>query len=206
MTYIVGLTGGIGSGKTAVSDCFAALGIVIVDADVAARTVVEPGTEALRAIRAHFGDGILLADGTLDRAALRQRVFSTPDDKRWLESLLHPLIGTQIMKEISEARSPYVLFVSPLLVESGMNAICQRVLVVDVPESVQVARTMSRDNNSQQQVEAIISSQASREARLAKADDVLENTGSLADLQQQVGTLHARYLQLARQHTRGVPS
>ncbi|HEY9037001.1 MAG TPA: dephospho-CoA kinase [Pseudomonadales bacterium] len=197
MTYIVGLTGGIGSGKTAVSDLFATLGIDVVDADVMARRVVEPGTEALQKIADHFGFDIVLPDGQLDRAALRQRVFSQPAEKRWLEQLLHPLIGDATLKALNDATSPYALLVSPLLLESGMQAICNRVLIVDVPESVQLARTMQRDNNSSEQVKAIMASQSNRAQRLSKADDVIENSGSLEDLHNKVRQLHAHYLQLA---------
>lgn len=197
MAYLVGLSGGIGSGKTAVSDRLAALGATVVDADVIAREVVEPDTPALAQIQARFGAGILQADGSLDRAALRQRVFADAEAKRWLEGLLHPLIGDRTMQAIANAPGAVVLLVSPLLVESGMDAICDRVLVVDVPEAVQIARTMQRDSNSREQVEAIVASQASREARLAKADDVLENTGTLADLHAKVDALYAQYQQLA---------
>lgn len=201
MAYLVGLSGGIGSGKTAVSDRLAALGATVVDADVIAREVVEPGTPALMQIHGYFGAGILQDDGSLDRAALRQRVFADAEAKRWLEGLLHPLIGERTMQAIAEAPGAVVLLVSPLLVESGMHAICDRVLVVDVPEAVQIARTMQRDSNSREQVEAIVASQASREARLAKADDVLENTGTLAELHAKVDALYARYQKLAAEKT-----
>ena len=200
MAYIVGLTGGIGSGKTAVSDYFAQLGIDVVDADVVSRQVVEPGTDALKRITEHFGNDILLADGTLNRPALRQRVFSEPDEKRWLEQLLHPLIGDATMKALADAQSPYVVFVSPLLFESGMQAVCNRVLLVDVPESVQLQRTMQRDDNSEAQVKAIMASQSDRQSRIEKADDVLENSGSLDDLHKQVEQLHAQYIQQANAH------
>lgn len=206
MAYLVGLSGGIGSGKTAVSDRLAVLGATVVDADVIAREVVEPGTPALMQIHEYFGAGILQADGSLDRAALRQRVFADAEAKRWLEGLLHPLIGERTMQAIAEAPSAVVVLVSPLLVESGMHAICDRVLVVDVPEPLQIARTMQRDSNSREQVEAIVASQASREARLAKADDVLENTGTLADLHAQVDALHARYQQWADEKAAKVSS
>ncbi len=197
MAYIVGLTGGIGSGKTAVSDRFAALGITVVDADVIARAVVEPGTPALAAIRERFGEAILLPDGRLDRPALRQRVFSHPDDKRWLEQLLHPLIGEATMQALAGATSPYVLLVSPLLLESGMQAVCNRVLVVDVPETTQLERTMQRDNNTREQVAAIMASQADRASRRARADDIIDNDGSLDALHAKVDALHRHYLQLA---------
>ncbi|HEY9034982.1 MAG TPA: dephospho-CoA kinase, partial [Pseudomonadales bacterium] len=158
--YIVGLTGGIGSGKTAVSDRFQQKGITIVDADLCSRVVVEKGRPALDAIRQHFGDSILTASGELDRAALRQRIFADPDEKAWLEQLLHPLIAEETFRQLESAQSPYVMLVSPLLIESGQDALCDRVLVVDVPESVQLSRTMQRDDNDEQQVRRIMQSQA----------------------------------------------
>lgn len=197
MTYVIGLTGGIGSGKTAVSDLFAALGIAIVDADLAARAVVEPGTPALAAIAAHFGADILQADGSLDRAQLRQRVFADPAERQWLERLTHPLIREDIARGLSSATSPYVLLVSPLLVESGQSKLTQRVLVVDVPEDLQLQRTMVRDNNPETQVKAIMQAQASRQQRLLYADDVIVNDSTLADLKTNVARLHQHYLQLA---------
>lgn len=197
--FIVGLTGGIGSGKTAVSDLFAELQIAIVDADVCARVVVEPGRPALEKIRQHFGDSIVLADGNLDRAALRQRVFSNAEEKVWLETLLHPLIGEEIMHQLQAAASPYVLFVSPLLVESKQNLICDRVIVVDVPEELQIERTAVRDDNDAEQVKRIMASQTDRETRLAAASDVIENLHGFDHLEEQVAILHQRFLQLAQE-------
>lgn len=205
MTYVIGLTGGIGSGKTAVSDLFAALGIAIVDADVAARAVVEPGTPALAAIAEHFGADILQADGNLNRAQLRQRVFADPAERQWLERLTHPLIRAEIARGLSGATSPYVLLVSPLLVESGQSKLTQRVLVVDVPEDLQLQRTMVRDNNPETQVKAIMQAQASRQQRLLYADDVVVNDTTLADLKEKVDQLHQHYLQLADGATDGKP-
>lgn len=201
--FVVGITGGIGSGKTTATDYFAELGIDIIDADVASRVVVEPGTPALQAISQHFGDGILLADGGLDRAALRQRIFADREQKLWLESLLHPLIAEHISRSLAEAKSPYAIFVSPLLVESEQSRLCDRILVIDVPEQLQVSRTVARDNNDPDQVERIIASQASRQQRLAKADDVIENTGELAGLYRQIDELHRKYLRLAQQMQAG---
>lgn len=197
--FIVGLTGGIGSGKTAVSDLFMQHNIAIVDADVCARVVVEPGRPALEKIRQHFGDDILLADGNLDRAALRERVFTNPEDKSWLETLLHPLIGEEVLLQLQTASSPYVLFVSPLLVESKQNLICDRVIVVDVPEELQIERTSLRDNNDHEQVKRIMASQADRETRLAAASDVIENLHGFDHLEEQVETLHQRFIQLAKE-------
>lgn len=195
--YIIGLSGGIGSGKTAVSDRFAALGITVVDADIAARTVVEPGTKALQTICEHFGEDILLADGSLDRSTLRHKIFADADEKQWLEQLLHPLIAEEINTQLATAQGSYAMFVSPLLIEAGQDTICQRVCVVDVPEELQIQRTMARDNNNAEQVKAIMAAQASREQRLAKADDVIENWHGFDELDKAVNDLHQRYLVLA---------
>jgi dephospho-CoA kinase len=200
--FVVGITGGIGSGKTAVTDRFAKLGIKIVDADIAARVVVEPGTAALVAISDHFGSAILLADGYLDRAALRTRIFSEESEKKWLESLLHPLIGKEIMRQLAAAQSPYVIFVSPLLLEAGQNVLCDRILVVDVPEETQISRTISRDDNDEAQVRRIISTQLSRQQRLKQASDVIENNEGLAQLAEPIERLHQQYLAMAAEKDR----
>lgn len=197
--YIVGLTGGIGSGKTAVSDRFQDKDITIVDADVCARVVVEPGRPALQSIWEHFGNDILEDNGELDRAALRQRIFSNADEKKWLESLLHPLIAEEVFSQLGSAQSIYVMLVSPLLIESQQNLICDRVLVVDVPEDTQVERTMKRDDNNAEQVRNIIKTQASREKRLEVASDVIENTQGLDYLDQCVDNLHASYVKFAEE-------
>lgn len=195
--FVVGITGGIGSGKTAATDRFAALGITIVDADIASRIVVEPGTPALQKIAEHFSAEILQSDGWLNRAALRKIIFADTNAKLWLEKLLHPLIAEEIQRQLQTATSPYVIFVSPLLTESTQHELCDRILVIDAPENLQLQRTMERDKNDAAQVQRIIASQASREHRLKHADDVIENTGSLDHLSQQVTALHKRYLQLA---------
>lgn len=194
---VVGVTGGIGSGKTAVTNLFAELGITIVDADIAARIVVEPGRPALAAIAERFGPSMLQADGTLNRAAMRTRIFSNPDDKRWLEQLTHPRIGEEIAHQLHTATSPYVILVSPLLIEGEQHKFCDRILVVDVPEEMQLQRTVQRDNNDADQVRRIIASQASRTQRLERADDVIENTGTLEELRERVMALHDQYLKLA---------
>ncbi|POP53562.1 dephospho-CoA kinase [Zhongshania marina] len=196
--FIVGLTGGIGSGKTAVSNRFAKLGVGIVDADVIAREVVEPGTDALAKIAAHFGHHVIQSDGQLDRAALRQTIFSDAEAKQWLESLLHPLIANETARQLAAVQSSYAIYVSPLLVEGNQQGFCQRLVVVDVPESVQLERTMKRDSNEQAQVERIIASQASREARLAVASDVIDNNAGFTALDKQVSQLHQQFLDLAR--------
>lgn len=199
--FIVGLTGGIGSGKSAATDYFQELGIDIVDADLVARTVVQPSTPALEQITQHFGSKILQENGELDRAALRQRIFSSPDEKQWLEDLLHPLIRETIEQELLAATSPYVILSAPLLVEGGLYKRCNRTLIIDVPETLQIERTHLRDNNTDEQIQRIIQSQASREQRLQAADDVIDNSGALSDLKQQVSTLHKQYLEYARQES-----
>jgi dephospho-CoA kinase len=197
MTYIIGVTGGIGSGKTAVSDRFGERGITVVDADIASRAVVEPGRPALSAIAEHFGDEVISPNGSLDRALLRQKVFADEAERKWLEQLTHPLIRDEIINGLEQATSPYALLVSPLLVESGQSELTQRILVIDVDEAVQLKRTMARDDNPEAQVKAIMAAQASRETRLDYADDVIHNSGSLDDLNQQIEQLHQQYLQLA---------
>lgn len=194
---VIGITGGIGSGKTAVSDRFAARGIAVVDADLASRVVVEPDRPALAAIREHFGDEVIADDGSLDRAALRGKVFADPAERRWLEQLLHPLIGEELRSGLQVATSPYAVLVSPLLFEAGQISLADRVLVVDVPEDLQVERTAARDGNSAEQVRAIMAAQADRETRLARADDVIVNDGGLDELDAAVETLHQSYLKLA---------
>jgi dephospho-CoA kinase len=195
--FVVGITGGIGSGKTAVSDRFKRLGIKIVDADIASREVVKPGQPALQAIREHFGDEVIQPDGALDRAKLRARVFADEPERKWLERLLHPLINAYLQRELANAQSPYAVLVSPLMMETGQSRFADRILVVDVPEHVQVARTMARDSNDEAQVKRIIAAQMSRQARLNIADDVVVNDDGLDALDATVDELHRRYLDLA---------
>jgi dephospho-CoA kinase len=194
--WILGVTGGIGSGKSAVAEHFIELGVHLIDADHAARWVVEPGRPALARIVEHFGDAVLRADGQLDRGELRARVFQNADERRWLESLLHPLIGEEIINYLALAESPYAILVSPLLIESGQHSLTQRVLVVDAPEQLQLQRTMSRDQASEEQVRAILLAQAKREERLRHADDVLMNDRDLTWLRSEVERLHHFYLTL----------
>ncbi|MCP8463845.1 dephospho-CoA kinase [Pseudomonas sp. ZM23] len=194
--WILGLTGGIGSGKSAAAEHFSTLGIHMVDADHAARWVVEPGRPALAKIVDRFGEGVLLPDGQLNRGALRERIFQSEDERRWLERLLHPLIGEEIVANLARAESPYAILVSPLLVESGQHRLTQRVLVVDTPEHLQLERTMRRDSVSEGQVRAILKAQAAREDRIKHAHDVLLNDGDLEHLHQQVERLHQFYLGL----------
>jgi dephospho-CoA kinase len=198
--YVVAITGGIGSGKTTVANQFAELGIEVVDADVIAREVVEPGTPALTAIAAHFGSEIITPDGQLDRRRLRERVFTDPQAKGWLNALLHPLIRTEMQRQCAAARSPYCLLVVPLLVENRLTALANRVLVIDVDEATQIERTCRRDGVSREQAQAILAAQASRAERLAAADDVLDNqNGTPEAIKSRILALHETYLAFASQ-------
>ena len=194
MAFIVGVTGGIGSGKSAVTERFARLGIAVVDADLAARVIVEPGRPALEAIAEHFGRGILKGDGTLDRAALRQRVFADESERQWLEQLTHPLIGQEILDQMAASRSPYTILSSPLLLETSQKDLADCVVVVDVPETVQVQRTTQRDANDEDQVRRIMAAQMPRDDRLQQADIVIDNSRSLAQLDEVVAELHKEFL------------
>lgn len=197
---IVGLTGGIGSGKSEVSRRFEALGILVVDADVVARAVVEPGQPALSAIVNHFGQNILQPDQRLDRAKLRQIIFSSPQDKQWLEQLLHPTIRQEIIHRLAQSHSPYSILTSPLLLETTQHELVDRILVVDTEESLQIARASARDANSTDQIEKIMATQLGRRERCEKADDIIHNSGDLIELQHQVEHLHHLYLTLAKPH------
>lgn len=197
MAYIVALTGGIGSGKSTVAEGFAQQGITIIDADIIARQVVEPGTAALSAIAKRFGPEILNADGTLNRSALRTKIFSSEREKEWLNQLLHPLIHTETRRQLLAAPGPYVMWVIPLLIENSLQSQAQRVLVVDVTPEIQLQRTLARDDVSLEQAEKILSAQASREQRLAYADDIIDNSLSQSELAPQIAMLHQRYLELA---------
>lgn len=197
MAYIVALTGGIGSGKSTVANAFTRHGVAVVDADVIARQVVAPGTPALAKIAERFGNEILLASGALNRAVLRQRIFSQPDGKIWLNQLLHPLIRQETQCQLAHATSPYALWVVPLLVENGLQDRADRVLVIDVNTETQRARTVARDGISRQQVQNILSAQATREQRLAIADDIIDNSGIALEIELSVDALHRRYLELA---------
>lgn len=196
--WVLGLTGGIGCGKTAVSNMFEQLGITIVDADIIARQVVKPKSDGLNAIVRKFGQSILLRDGTLNRSALRERIFTNTADKEWLNNLLHPLIRNKIHNDLTVAKSPYVVLVAPLLFENGLDKLCNRTLLIDIPQSVQIERTASRDNVSLEQVKAIIAAQMSREDKQKKADDILNNDRALNDVNHDLLTLHKRYLHMAQ--------
>ena len=187
---VVGITGGIGSGKSAVTDYLETLGITVVDADKVARVVVEPGTSGLAAITEHFGMDVLLANGGLDRAALRKIVFDNHNERKVLEEITHPRIRDEIIRQLSEASSPYVVLSSPLLLESGQNTLADYVVVVDVPEEVQLKRTMARDDNSEALVKQIMAAQLDRQTRLSRADALIMNDTSLQELYERVEALH----------------
>ena len=191
---IIGLTGGIGSGKTAVSDSFESLGIDVVDADLASRVVVQKGKPCLLKIAQHFGEDILTKEAELDRAKLREIIFKSEEEKNWLESLLHPAIANQIQDELNASKSPYTILVSPLLLETNQKDFFSKVLAVDVPVETQVERTLKRDGVSKEQVQAIINSQISRNDRLNLADEVIVNDGTLEDLEIAVKILHEKFL------------
>jgi dephospho-CoA kinase len=193
--WVVGLTGGIGSGKSTVADNFAAQGVPVIDTDVIARDLTAPGGAALDAVRAAFGEAVMQADGTLDRAALRRRVFSDSASRHHLEAILHPLIRQRVEQALGTLTAPYALVVVPLLVETGgYRDVLDRVLVVDCPEDMQIERVIARSGLTRDEVTAILAAQASRAERLAAADDVIVNSASPEALRTQVAALHRRYL------------
>lgn len=198
--FTVGLTGGIASGKTAVSDRFAAAGASIVDTDVIARAVVMPGQPAYDEIIQRFGRDILSSDGQLDRRALREVVFSDPQARADLETITHPRIREQCITAVLQASGPYVVMVVPLLIESTLRSAVDRILVVDCDPATQLARLLARDGGTRATAEAIIAAQTDRETRLAAADDVIVNDSNLENLLQAVDALHQRYLLLAADH------
>ncbi len=201
MSVVIGLTGGIASGKTTIANLFQQhYGIDIVDADVVAREVVAKGSPGLAAIEQRYGQRILLDDGSLNRSALRETIFSSDEEKQWVNALLHPMIRQKMVDDLAAAQSDYVLFVVPLLIENQLQTLCDRILVVDVSQETQISRTTSRDNVSEDQVRAILSSQASREERLSHADDIIENQGDSAQLLQKIAKLHQKYLEISRQN------
>jgi len=194
---IIGLTGGIGSGKTSVSKIFESHAIDVIDADIVAREVVTKGSAALGKIEAHFGQGILLSNGELNRAALRELVFSDEASRLWLNKLLHPLIRAEITHQLNTTNSTYCILVAPLLIENNLIPLVSRVLIVDVAPETQLARTCQRDGSSQETVKSIMSHQIGRAERIAAADDIIDNNGMGTDsLVKQVENLHQSYLKL----------
>jgi len=197
---VIGLTGGIGSGKSAAAARFEALGATIVDADQIAHEMTAPGGAAIAAIRDAFGEAVLTDEGALDRARMREHVFAHPEARLRLEGILHPMIRAESEARCRASQAPYVMLVVPLLIESGTyRDRCERIAVVDCPESVQIARVQARSGLSEAQVKAIMAAQISREDRLAAADDVIDNSGTLESLHEQVDRLHARYARLRGQ-------
>ncbi|CAM2842933.1 dephospho-CoA kinase [Vibrio rarus] len=197
MTLIIGLTGGIGSGKTTVANHFHDnYHIDIVDADLVAREVVAVGSLGLKAIADKFGAGVLHNDGTLNRVTLRELLFADSSNKQWIDNLLHPMIRQRMQQQLTQVRSPYCLLVIPLMVENNLQSMADRVLVVDVSPTTQIERTLHRDGVSENQVRAILKVQASREQRLAIADDIISNDDESQDLEEKIAHLHRKYLAL----------
>ncbi len=203
MCYIVGLTGGIGSGKSTIAHLFAALGVPIIDADIVARGVVAVGSPALEKITQHFGKAILLPSGELNRPLLRERIFHHSEEKEWLNALLHPLIRQECLEQMCKLKKPYALLVAPLLIESQLHILCQSILVVDVTEEMQLLRTCKRDNQSQELIKKIIDSQIKRTERLKWANEIIENNANIeqnfCQLAKKVRDLHHYYLLKAEQ-------
>lgn len=199
MTFIVGLTGGIGCGKSSASQFFAELGIDVIDTDAIARKLTQPDGQAISLIRNLFGDAFLTTSGSLDREKMRNQVFSDSHARRKLEEILHPLILKEVIEQIEQTQSPYIVLVVPLLFETNdYDGIIQRSLVVDCEESVQISRTMARSQLPEQQVKAIMAQQISRQTRLQKADDIITNNRDIDFLKTQVSQLHHKYLILSQ--------
>ncbi|SEQ02974.1 dephospho-CoA kinase [Basfia succiniciproducens] len=203
MTYIVGLTGGIGSGKSTIADLFMELGVPVVDADEVSRRLVEKGSPLLSKIATHFGADILTNGGELNRSKLREIIFNRPEQKNWLNALLHPAINEEMQRQLQAQQAPYVLFVVPLLIENNLMSLCDRILIIDASPQTQLERATKRDKNQRELIQQIMNSQVSREKRLTFADDIINNDEDFAQngdhIKQKVLELHHRYLQLAQQ-------
>ena len=195
--FVLGITGGIGSGKTAVTDIFSELNIDVIDADIASRKAVEKGSSSLKEIEDHFGSEIILNDGNLDRQKLREVIFDKEEEKDWLEKLLHPQILKIINSELAESRTSYTILVSPLLFETGQYKLCSRTLLIDVEEKLQIARASKRDNVSEEQIKSIIEAQMPRSEKITLANDIVTNNGTLEDLRKEIISLHNNYLKLS---------
>ena len=194
----IGLTGGIGSGKSTVAKYFADLGVTVVDADAITRELVEPGKPAFREIVNKFGDAVLSKDGAINRAYLRALIFQDQDARKWLEELLHPSVITAMQQRVAKLTDTYCILVIPLLLECKLQTEVHRIIVVDIPVEQQIERTVDRDNITAEEVKAVLATQASRAQRLAEADDIIYNKGSLTKLALQVEKLHRRYLSWTR--------
>lgn len=206
MSYVVGLTGGIGSGKSTVADLFATLDVPVIDADIVARQVVEKGSPLLAQIATYFGEDVLTESQELDRAKLRQIVFADENKKNWLNNLLHPAIRTEMLNQLAQSQASYVLWVVPLLIENKLTAFCDRVLVVDVEPEIQLERATKRDKSKVETIKNIMQAQVSRTERLSHADDIIENNlpleQGLLRIKQQVTELDQHYLELAKEKER----
>ena len=195
---VVGLTGGIGSGKSTVASIFEEFGVEVIDADRLAREVVEPGTTALRKIAERFGNELIDSNGKLKRSKLREFVFDDPVQKTWIEKLLHPLVTELVKSRLPSCASEYCILVSPLLLETEQHQFVDRVLVVDVSEQAQLQRTLQRDESNESLIKSIIASQLSRNDRLQRADDIIDNENDIGDLRTKVADVHKQYMELAR--------
>ena len=203
MPYVVGLTGGIGSGKSTIGDLFLALGVPVIDADIIARQVVEKGSPLLAKLSNHFGTDVLTEQGELNRAKLREIIFSYPDEKTWLNQLLHPAIRNKMLTQLKRCQQPYAILMVPLLIENNLTHLCDHILVVDVLPEIQIERATKRDNNNAEIIKNIIASQVSREKRLSYADDIIDNNKpleqSLEKIKMQINELHQIYLKKAEE-------
>ena len=200
MKFVLGLTGGIGSGKSAASQWFESQGIAVVDADIVAREVVDIGQPALQQIREVFGDWVLLQDGSLNRRALREHIFQSPEARKTLENITHPAIRTSILQQLHAAQSPYAILVSPLLFETNQHELTQHTLLIDAAIELQIQRASQRDGQNVEQIQKIIAAQMPREQKCAMADDIVLNDGELEHLYAHLTPLHEKYLQMATQN------
>jgi len=198
--FVVGITGGIGSGKSAATDYLQLQGITVVDADLASRIIVEPGKPALATLANTFGSHLIQSDGTLDRRALRNVVFADATKLKQLEAITHPAIADEIRQQLAQSRSPYTVLVSPLLLETAQHEMTNRILLIDAPEALQIARASQRDQASSEQIRAIIAKQMSRKERQQRSHDIVLNDGNLEKLHQAIYALHQQYLSLATHH------
>lgn len=200
MKFVLGLTGGIGSGKSAASQWFEAQGIAVVDADIVAREIVDIGQPALQQIREAFGDWVLLQDGSLNRRALREHIFQSPEARKTLENITHPAIRTSIIQQLHAAQSPYAILVSPLLFETNQHELTQHTLLIDAAIELQIQRASQRDGQNVEQIQKIIAAQMPREQKCAMADDIVLNDGELEHLYAHLTPLHEKYLKMAAQN------